>query len=161
MTEKELIEIQIAHLQGQIKVLQSKLEFYKELERTKTPCEEAFKRIYKVYPSSTEKSVFWTDTDEVTWIAFQKGYEESQKDYKVGEFQEPVKKKSLYQFLAEWKYGIEEGDIIPQFDNDEFSVLDWSQIFIEYLYECGDIISEVKDEIVIKLKQTQLEIPND
>ena len=46
MTEKELIEIQIAHLQGQIKVLQSKLEFYKELERTKTPCEEACKNAY-------------------------------------------------------------------------------------------------------------------
>ena len=105
MTEKELIEIQIAHLQGQIKVLQSKLEFYKELERTKTPCEEAFKRIYKVYPSSTEKSVFWTDTDEVTRIAFQKGYEQSQKDYKVGEFQETAQElKTLYQMLDDGKY---------------------------------------------------------
>ncbi len=35
MTEKELIEIQIAHLQGQIKVLQSKLEFYKEIVNQK------------------------------------------------------------------------------------------------------------------------------
>jgi hypothetical protein len=144
----------VESIEAQIKMLQSKLEFYKELEKTKSPVEEAYKDWYGAYP---------TDGIAVddSWDAFQAGYNAAQKDYKVGEHQEPVKKKSLYQFLAEWKYGIEEGEHIPQFDNDEFSVLDWSQIFIEYLYECGDIISGDKDEIVIKFKLTQLEIPND
>lgn len=148
----------VESIEAQIKMLQSKLEFYKELEETKSPCEIAFKRVYGRYPVTDVNITGW---DGLTWIDFKLGYEASQKDYKVGEHQEPTKKKSLYQFLAEWKYGIEEGDIIPQFDNDEFSVLNWSQIFIEYLYECGDIISGDKDEIVIKFKLTQLEIPND
>lgn len=146
----------VESIEAQIKMLQSKLEFYKELEKTSSPVEKAFKDNYGVYPNELK-----TTDDFNCWKSFKRGYTAAQKDYKVGEHQEPTKKKSLYQFLAEWKYGIEEGDIIPQFDNDEFSVLDWSQIFIEYLYECGDIISEDKDEIVIKFKLTQLEIPND
>jgi len=140
----------VESIEAEIKMLQSKLEFYKELENHKTPCEIAFKRVYDVYPQ--------TDVGDGYWENFQAGYNAA---YEEIVSQGPAKKKSLYQFLAEWKYGIEKGDIIPQFDNDEFSVFDWSQIFIEYLYECGDIISEDKDEIVIKLKQTQLEIAND
>jgi hypothetical protein len=81
-------EEEIEKVKAQIKVLQSKLSFLEELERTKTPCEEAFKRIYNVYPSSSEKSAFWTDDDEDTWIVFQNGYSAAQKDYKVGEYQE-------------------------------------------------------------------------
>jgi hypothetical protein len=126
-----------------------KYQRVEEKKTERTPAEEAFKRVYSYYPEGCETSV---------WVAFQKGYEQSQKDYKI---EEPVKTKSLYQFLAEWKYGIEEGDKIPQFDNDEFGVLDWSQIFIDYLYEEGDIIFENEDEIIVKFKQTQLGIPNE
>jgi Fe-S cluster biosynthesis and repair protein YggX len=71
MTEKERI-------QGEIKVLQSKLALLEEMENFKSPVEEAFKRIYGYYPGVCERSV---------WIAFQKGYEAAQKDYKVGEYQ--------------------------------------------------------------------------
>jgi hypothetical protein len=84
---------EIEKVKAEIKVLEKKLSFLEELERTKTPCEEAFKRIYNVYPSSSEKSVFWTDNDEDTWIAFQNGYKSAQEDYKVGEYQEPEKRK--------------------------------------------------------------------
>lgn len=95
-------------IKAEIKMLQKKLDFLEELSKTKTPVEEAFKRIYNVYPSSTEKSVFWTDTDEDTWIAFQKGYNAAQKDYKVGEHQEPEEEpeelKTLYQMLDDKKH---------------------------------------------------------
>ena len=40
-----------------------------ELQRTKSPVEEAFKRVYGYYPEGCERSV---------WIAFKKGYEEAQ-----------------------------------------------------------------------------------
>ena len=80
MTEKELIEIQIAHLQGQIKEKQEKL---KELEKIKSPVEEGYKKVFGYYPV--------TDIGDAYWEYFQKGYEQAQKDYKVGEFQEPEK----------------------------------------------------------------------
>ena len=69
---------------------------YKRVEEPKTPAEEAFKRVYGYYPEGCERSV---------WIAFQKGYDEAQKDYKVGEYQptpqEPEELKTLYDVLRE------------------------------------------------------------
>jgi hypothetical protein len=84
---------EIQKVKAEIKMLEKKLSFLEELKKTKSPAEEAFRRIYNVYPSSSEKSVFWTDNDEDTWIAFQNGYNASQEDYKVGEYQEPEKRK--------------------------------------------------------------------
>jgi hypothetical protein len=92
---------EIEKTKKEIEVLTKKLSFLEELEKTKTPCEEAFKRIYNVYPSSSEKSAFWTDDDEDTWIVFQNGYSAAQKDYKVGEYQEPEELKTLYQMLCD------------------------------------------------------------
>ena len=77
---------EIELLKQEIKMLQSKLEFLEELEKTKSPVEEAFKRVYGTYPSSYDKSVFWTESDEDTWISFQKGYTSAKEDYKVGEY---------------------------------------------------------------------------
>ena len=70
-----------------IAVLQEKLKKLEEMEKHKTPVEEAFKEVYGYYPGGCERSV---------WIAFQKGYNASQKDYKVEEKptpQEPAKGK--------------------------------------------------------------------
>jgi hypothetical protein len=76
---------EIEKTKKEIEVLTKKLSFLEELERTKTPCEEAFKRVYGFYPETYEDS----------WSAFQAGYIASQEDYKVGEFQptpqEPTK----------------------------------------------------------------------
>jgi hypothetical protein len=91
---------EIEKTKKEIEVLTKKLSFLEELEKTKTPCEEAFKRIYNVYPSSSEKSAFWTDDDEDTWIVFQNGYSAAQKDYKVGEYQ-AEELKTLYQMLCD------------------------------------------------------------
>jgi len=80
----------IEDIEAQIKVLQSKLEFYKELERTKTPCEEAYKRVYGNYPTTHITDGCW---DSPTWMHFVNGYKSAQKDYKVGEFQETVQER--------------------------------------------------------------------
>lgn len=66
MTDKELIEIEIAYFQEQIKVKQKKL---KELEQTKTLCEEAFKDNYGVYPNELK-----TTDDFNCWKSFKRGY---------------------------------------------------------------------------------------
>jgi len=67
---------EIEKTEGEIKVLQAKLELLKEMENHKSPAEEAFKEVYGYYPEVCERSV---------WVAFQKGYNASQKDYKVEE----------------------------------------------------------------------------
>ena len=58
-------------IEAEIKVLQSKLEFYKELEKTKSPVEAAYKRVFGAYPATTP-SVH--NFDDNQWFAFQKGY---------------------------------------------------------------------------------------
>ena len=68
---------EIEELKAQIKVLEAKLSFLKEMEKHKSPCEEAYKRVYGFYPETYEDS----------WSSFQDGYIASQKDYKVGEYQ--------------------------------------------------------------------------
>jgi len=68
---------EIEELKAQIKVLEAKLSFLEEMEKHKSPCEEAYKRVYGFYPETYEDS----------WSSFQDGYIASQKDYKVGKFQ--------------------------------------------------------------------------
>ena len=72
---KKMTEIE--ELKAQIKVLEAKLSFLEEMEKHKSPCEEAYKRVYGFYPETYEDS----------WSSFQDGYIASQKDYKVGEYQ--------------------------------------------------------------------------
>jgi hypothetical protein len=81
----------VEDIEAQIKVLQSKLEFYKELERTKTPVEKAYMDAYGLYPITDGMS--GGDMDYVSWDAFQKGYKSAQKDYKVGEYQETAQER--------------------------------------------------------------------
>ena len=134
-----------------IEVLTAKLALLEEIENHKTPCEEAFKRVYGYFPTEPN----WDD-DEVRWESFQNGYNAS----KVSETpQEPEQLKTLYQFLGEYKYGV--GEDFPNFDDDEFSILDWHQIFIDYLYECCNILDEDDKQITVKINQSQLGGLND
>lgn len=86
---KKMTEIE--KTEGEIKVLQAKLELLKEMENHKTPAEEAFKRVYCRYP----------DKYDSAWDSFEKGYARARKYYKVGEYQptsqEPEELKTLYQ----------------------------------------------------------------
>jgi hypothetical protein len=76
---------EIEKVKSEIKVLEAKLSFLEELERTKTPCEEAFKRVYNRYPATDVNDTYW---DGLSWIDFKFGYNAAQEDYKVGEYQE-------------------------------------------------------------------------
>ena len=65
MTENEE---EIEKVKAQIKVLEKKLSFLEELEKTKSPAEEAYKKWWGEYPSNT-----W-QCDVARWEAFKMGY---------------------------------------------------------------------------------------
>ena len=65
-------EEEIEELKAQIKVLQSKLSFLEELEKTKSPVEEAYKEWWGEYP---ETGTTASNTDDARWLGFQAGYE--------------------------------------------------------------------------------------
>jgi hypothetical protein len=136
----------IEDIEAQIKVLQSKLEFYKELERTKTPCEEAYKRVYGNYPTTHITDGCW---DSPTWMHFVNGYKSAQKDYKVGEYQEPAKDVvSLYErFVNEGAYGM------TSFENA-------LRVVNDFLLDEGVIEDESGEYITVTLQKSLLKIPN-
>jgi hypothetical protein len=104
MTENEE---EIEKVKAQIKVLQKKLNFLEELEKTKSPVEEAFKDWMGVYPP-TNPSV--DNIFDIRWRAFQMGYNAAQKDYKVGEYQEPEEPeelKTLFQMFYDDKWSVD------------------------------------------------------
>jgi hypothetical protein len=76
---------ELEEVKAQLKVLQSKLSFLEELEKTKSPAEEAYRRWWGEYPSDDNG---W-EIDNTRWRGFRVGYNYAQKDYKVGEYQEP------------------------------------------------------------------------
>ena len=107
----------VESIKAEIKVLQSKLEFYEELEKTKSSVEEAYKRVYGAYPPTTPSVSNFEDT---RWSVFQAGYNASQKDYKVGEFQhlneELLKSKEKEMIKKNLKTSLQElvnGDVRP------------------------------------------------
>jgi hypothetical protein len=64
MTEIELVK-------QEIKMLQSKLSFLEELEKTKTPVEEAYKDWWGQYPELETDSEY----DDMRWRGFQAGFQ--------------------------------------------------------------------------------------
>ena len=62
----------VEEIKAQIKVLQSKLSFLEELEKTKSPVEECYKDWWGEYPTNTFNSDV---VDDSRWMGFQAGYE--------------------------------------------------------------------------------------
>jgi len=93
---------EIEELKAQLKVLQSKLSFLEELEKTKSPVEEAYKDWMGVYPP-TNPSV--DNIFDIRWRAFQKGYNAAYEE-KVSQEpeEEPEELKTLYQMFDEEQY---------------------------------------------------------
>ena len=112
-------------------------------QRTKTPAEEAYKRVYGAYPMG-----------EPFWIVFEKGYDASQEDYEVGEYQptpqEPTKDKvSLYKrFEDEGAYG-------QIYFDDALKVVRC------FLIDEAVIENEDHEYITFTLQKSLLEVPND
>jgi hypothetical protein len=101
MTDELLVEQQktndetIQTLKEDIAILQEKLQKLEELQRTKSPVEEAYKKVYGAYPPTTPSVSNFEDT---RWSVFQAGYNAS----KVSETpQEPEELKTLYDVLRE------------------------------------------------------------
>ena len=98
---------EIEKTEGEIKVLQAKLELLKEMENHKSPVEKAFYRVYGEYPPTTPSV---SNSEDERWSNFQKGYNASKEECKVEEEptpQEPAKDKvPLYtRFTDEGAYG--------------------------------------------------------
>jgi hypothetical protein len=138
--KKKMTEIE--KTKKEIEVLTKKLSFLEELERTKTPAEEAYKNAYGVYP-----------TNEITynnmWSVFQKGYSAAQEDYKVGEYQkveEPQKPKTLYQMMYDSeKYCPETCAFVCEFVKEWMSQYTHNVMSGEYLRgyeECMLVLKE-------------------
>ena len=135
-------------IEAEIKVLQSKLEFYKELEKTKSPVEIAYKKYYGKYPITDCMS--GGEIDYISWDSFQMGYKSAQRDYKAGEYQEPAKDVvSLYErFVNEGAYGM------TSFENA-------LRVVNDFLMDEGVIEDESGEYITFTLQKSLLEIPND
>jgi hypothetical protein len=78
---KKMTEIE--KTEGEIKVLQAKLELLKEMENHKSRAEVAYKDWEGKYPGTE----IWTSDDDMRWVSFAAGYNASQIDYKVGAYQ--------------------------------------------------------------------------
>ena len=65
---------EIEEVKAQIKVLEKKLSFLEELEKTKSPVEEAYKDWWGDYPELETDSQY----DDTRWAGFQAGYELAQ-----------------------------------------------------------------------------------
>jgi hypothetical protein len=139
---------EIEKTEGEIKVLQAKLELLKEMEKHKTPCEIAYRDWWGEYPTTTWRR----DIDR--WNAFEAGYNALKEDYKVGEFQptpqEPAKDKvPLYTRLS---VGGTYGQIY--FD-------DALRVVRSLLLDEAVIENEDHEYITFTLQKSLLEFPND
>jgi hypothetical protein len=78
MEELKMTET-IQQLKEDIALLQMKLQKLEELQRTKTPAEEAYKEVYDWYPPTTPSV---SNYEDERWSAFQNGYNASQEPKK-------------------------------------------------------------------------------
>ena len=86
---------EIERVKAQIKVLEKKLSFLEELEKTKSPVEEAFKDWWGQYPETGT----WDGFDEKRWQGFQAGYEFA---YAISTAKEVMEKVQKEQEVREW-----------------------------------------------------------
>ena len=98
---------EIEKTEGEIKVLQAKLELLKEMENHKSPAEEAYKEVYGWYPPTTPSV---SNYENNRWSAFQNGYNASKEDCKVEEGE--MIKRNLKTSLQE----LSNGDVRPMDD---------------------------------------------
>ena len=87
---------EIEKVKAEIKVLEKKLSFLEELEKTKSPVEEAYKDWWGEYPTTTWRN----DIDR--WKAFQMGYNSS-KEKKVSESFQAGYEFAYQQNVSEWE----------------------------------------------------------
>ena len=93
---------EIQKVKAEIKMLEKKLSFLEELEKTKSPVEEAFKEFYGAYPITDIADTSW---DSDGWIYFEAGYNAAYEEKVAQEpEEEPEELKTLYQMLDDKKH---------------------------------------------------------
>jgi hypothetical protein len=134
---------EIQKVKAEIKMLEKKLSFLEELEKTKSPVEEAFKRVYGRYPVTDIADTCW---DGSTWTNFEQGYNAAYEEKVSQEPEEETEElKTLHQLFHETVW------IVP--DCDEFCeiVKEWMSQYThnvmtgEYLKgyeECLTVLGE-------------------
>jgi hypothetical protein len=134
---------EIQKVKAEIKMLEKKLSFLEELEKTKSPVEEAFKRVYGRYPVTDIADTCW---DGSTWTNFEQGYNAAYEEKVSQEPEEELEElKTLHQLFHETVW------IVP--DCDEFCeiVKEWMSQYThnvmtgEYLKgyeECLTVLGE-------------------
>jgi hypothetical protein len=90
---------ELEEVKAQLKVLEKKLSFLEELEKTKSPVEEAFKDWMGEYPPTTPSV---DGIDDIRWKAFQMGYNSS-KEKKVSESFQAGYEFAYQQNVSEWE----------------------------------------------------------
>ena len=138
---KKMTEIQ--KTEGEIKVLQAKLELLKEMENHKSPVEKAYYGVYGEYPPTTPSV---SNSEDERWSNFQKGYNASKEDCKVEEEPKP-KPETLYNIV---RYAL--GYSIDMCDEIVDAVEDWLPNEVEYedgYYDGGwnEAIHTTKDKL--------------
>ena len=134
---------EIEKTEGEIKILQAKLELLKEMEKHKSPAEEAYKKVYGCYPPTTPSV---SNSEDERWSAFQQGYNASKEDCKV----EEPKPKTLSKVIYEWKY---DTYVTPTCDKLVDMIEHWlpDKIYIEFsgAYERGwnDALHTIKNQL--------------
>ena len=123
---------EIEELKAQIKVLQSKLSFLEELEKTKSPVEEAFKDWMGVYPP-TNPSV--DNIFDIRWRAFQMGYNAAYEE-KVSEWEPtPQTPEQVADGLKEaFREAVKQG-VVSSTNPDEIVLQDIQMFHLESMNE--------------------------
>jgi len=128
---------EIEELKAQIKMLQSKLSFLEELEKTKSPVEEAYKDWWGEYPGDEN----WT-SDATRWQGFQAGYNAAYEE-KVSE--EPEEHKTLYQMFYDKCWSEPNCDVFCDIVKEWMSQYTHNMMTGEYLKgyeECLTVLEE-------------------
>ena len=133
-----------------IAILQEKLQKLEELQRTKSPVEKAFYRVYGCYPPTTPSV---SNSEDERWSAFQKGYNASKEECEVVEEptpQEPAKNKvPLYtRFTDRGAYG-------------QIYFDDALRVVRSFLVDEAVIENENHEYITFTLQKSLLEFTND
>jgi hypothetical protein len=139
--ERKMSEIE--KTEGEIKVLQAKLELLKEMKKHKSPCREAYKEVYGCYPPTTPSV---SNSEDERWSAFQQGYNASKEECKVEEEPKPP---TLLDIVYEW---CDDDNDLPC-EELVNRIKKWlpDEIYIEYggAYERGwnDALRSIKEKL--------------
>lgn len=146
---------EIEKINSEIKLLQLKLSFLQSLNQDKTFLRNAFMEVYGVYPPTNDSDV---NELNVKWKAFQQGYNYANVENGVKN-PETENSKTLYRYFGDYKYGFDVD--IPNFDNDEFSILDWTHITVDFIYDECEMIHQDDEIMIVKINKSQLDTPYD